>query len=113
MERLCVRIHLLNIVLLEQKLIYNRNKLLYIVTSFLFLLVNSYTCFQGYCDSIYGKHIKSTNDSLALECSKDPKCKAFRYSTKYGLGYLCNDFDVRNAYEDWLLCSNPGQLNCI
>ena len=73
------------------------------------ILVGPYKCFVGRCSSMYGKHIKGNNDSIALACAMNPNCKAFRYSAKNYLGYLCNDSDARNSYEDWILCSeDPG-----
>ena len=59
--------------------------------------------------SMYGHQITGNNDSVALACAKDPKCKAFRYSAKHGFGYLCEESDAMNGYDDWMLCKiNPG-----
>ena len=68
-----------------------------------------YTCFPGRCSSIYGYHITGNNDSVALACAIDPRCKAFRHSAKGGFGYLCEETEAWNGYDDWVLCSiNPG-----
>ena len=73
------------------------------------VLVIPYKCFVGRCSSMYGKHINGNNDSLAFACALDPNCKAYRYSEKNNLGYLCNDSDARYSYDDWKLCSkDPG-----
>ena len=54
---------------------------------------------------MYGNHIKGDNDSVALACAMDPKCKAFRYSARYRLGYLCSGSDAEYVYDDdWELC---------
>ena len=72
-------------------------------------LVHPYNCFPGRCSSMYGTHITGNNDSVALACATDPRCKAFRHSAKNGLGYLCADSEARNSYDDWVLCQvNPG-----
>ena len=63
---------------------------------------------------MYSKHIRGDNDSIANECAMDPDCKAFRYSEIKGIGYLCNDYDGRNGYEDWVLCEiEPGKTEKV
>ena len=67
---------------------------------------------------MYGPHITGNNDSVALACVTDTRCKAFRYSAKLGFGYLCAELDARvysdtvggySVYGDWELCTiNPG-----
>ena len=72
------------------------------------LSVEKYTCFDGQCDNLfYGNSVKGSNDSVAKECAKDPKCKAFRYSSKHRIGFFCSETDAyyRSPYEDWKLCS--------
>ena len=70
----------------------------------------SYTCLPGYCSSFYGKSIHGSNDSVARACALDPMCKAFRYSTQHGFGFLCNNLIRKNEWEladrqdDWELC---------
>ena len=51
--------------------------------------------------------MKGSNDSVAKECAKDLKCKAFRYSLKYGMGFFCSETDAhfQSQYDDWKLCS--------
>ena len=69
----------------------------------------TYKCSSGRCLSMYGPHITGTNDSVALACVTDTRCKAFRYSAKLGFGYLCAELDARVYYGDWELCTiNPG-----
>lgn len=66
-------------------------------------------CNPGRCQSIYGHYIQGDNDTVAITCENDPKCKAFRYSIKMGFGYLCAESDARDTYDDWSLCSiEPG-----
>ena len=68
-----------------------------------------YKCFPGRCLSMYGYHITGNNDSVALACATDTRCKAFRYSARLGFGYLCAELDARTGYDDWGLCKiNPG-----
>ena len=72
------------------------------------LSAKPYTCFDGQCSSsFYGQSMKGSNDSVAKECAKDPKCKAFRYSLKYRIGLFCSETDAhfRSYSEDWKLCS--------
>ena len=72
------------------------------------LSAEKYTCFDGQCtNSFYGNSVKGSNDSVAKECAKDPKCKAFRYSPNHRIGFFCSDTDAlfQNPYEDWKLCS--------
>ena len=58
---------------------------------------------------MYAKHIHGSNDSVALACARDSKCKAFRYSANNSFGYLCNDSDAKSGHDDWELCTiNPG-----
>ena len=68
------------------------------------ILVQPYSCLKGYCSSFYGNSIHGTNDSVALACGRDPKCKAFRYSSQHGFGYLCNDLVRKQGYDDWESC---------
>ena len=72
-------------------------------------VLHPYTCFPGRCSSMYGQHITGNNDSVALACTTDPRCKAFRHSAKSGFGHLCAGSEARNGYDDWVLCTiNPG-----
>ena len=78
-----------------------------------------YKCLPGYCSSFYGKSIHGSNDSVARACALDPMCKAFRYSTQYGFGFLCNNLVRKNGWEltgwqdDWKLCGfESGELQC-
>ena len=76
------------------------------------ILVNPYKCFPGRCPSFYGPPISGNTDRVALACSIDPKCVAFRHSTKHGFGYLCGESDAMNSYDDWVLCKiDPGELS--
>ena len=68
-----------------------------------------YECYPGRCESIYGHYIQGDNDSVAIACTKDPKCKAFRFSAKLNFGYFCAKSDIRKTYDDWKTCKvNPG-----
>ena len=51
--------------------------------------------------------MKGSNDSVAKECAKDPKCKAFRYSPNHRIGFFCSETDAlfQNPSEDWKICS--------
>lgn len=69
-------------------------------------LSKPYVCRPGYCGSFYGSSIPGTNDSIARACEMDPKCKAFRYSSNNGFGFLCSDLDRRKAYDDWEFCGS-------
>ena len=72
------------------------------------LSAKKYTCFDGQCRrSFYGNSVKGSNDSVAKECAKDPKCKAFRYSLKHRIGFFCSETDAlfQNPSENWKLCS--------
>ena len=61
---------------------------------------------------MYGPQITGLPDVVALSCAADPRCAAFRYSTKHGFGYLCAESDARNGYDDWVLCKiDPGELS--
>ena len=75
-------------------------------------LVKPYSCLRGYCSSFYGNSIHGTNDSVAKACEMDPKCKAFRYSSHHGFGYLCDSFYREyGVYDDWELCGvSLGEL---
>ena len=67
-----------------------------------------YTCFDGQCSSsFYGQSMKGSNDSVAKECAKDSKCKAFRYSLKHRIGFFCSETEAsfQSPFEDWKLCS--------
>ena len=71
-----------------------------------------YTCFDGQCSSsFYGQSMKGSNDSVAKECAKDPKCKAFRYSLKHRFGFFCSETeatffrDFQSHFEDWKICT--------
>ena len=77
-------------------------------------LVHPYQCRRGYCSSFYGNSIHGTNDSVARACEMDPKCKAFRYSSRHGFGYLCNNLYRENSlYDDWELCVFwSGEMCC-
>jgi len=66
--------------------------------------VNPYSCLPGYCSSMYGKSIHGNNNSVALACAMDPKCKAFRYSSQNKFGFLCDSLDRKKGYGDWELC---------
>ena len=67
-------------------------------------LVKPYSCLPGYCSSIYGKSIIGNNNSVARACAMDPNCKAFRYSSQNGFGFLCDNLDRKKGYDDWELC---------
>ena len=72
------------------------------------LSAKKYTCFDGQCGrSFYGNSVKGSNDSVAKECAKDPKCKAFRYSLEHRIGFLCSETDAmfQSPHEDWKFCS--------
>ena len=72
------------------------------------LSAKTYTCFDGQCGrSFYGNSVKGSNDSVAKECAKDPKCKAFRYSPNHRIGFFCSGTDAlfQNPSENWKLCS--------
>ena len=76
--------------------------------------MNNYTCFDGYiCSSLYGKSIRGSNDLVAIACSMDPNCTAFRYNPNAQLGFLCKDFDAEHiskygygvyGEDEWKLC---------
>ena len=72
------------------------------------LSAKEYTCLDGQCKrSFYGNSVKGSNDSVAKECAKDPKCKAFRYSLEHRIGFLCSETDAmfQSPHEDWKFCS--------
>ena len=84
-----------------------------------FISVNNYTCWNGYyCSSLYGNSISGSKDSIAMECSSDVNCSAFRYSPKNGFGFKCKDSYPTNegmseGYEknDWTLCNFESGKN--
>ena len=86
-----------------------------------FILVNNYTCRNGYyCSSFYGNSISGSNDSIAMECSSDVNCSAFRYSPKNGFGFKCKDSNPTSYVEsygyeknDWTLCKFDSGKNMI
>ena len=64
-----------------------------------------FRCSSGYCSSFYGRPIIGSNNSVAMACKTDPKCKAFRYSVTNGFGFLCDKTDQEgDYYDDWKLC---------
>jgi len=83
-------------------------------------VVNNYTCFNGYyCSSFYGNSISGSKDFIAMECSSDVNCRAFRYSPKNGFGFKCKDSHPTNngmsyGYEknDWTLCKFDSATCC-
>ena len=82
------------------------------VLSIFYVSASNYTCFDGYiCYSLYGKSIRGSTNSVAIACSNDPNCTAFRYNPKEKVGFLCTNFDafhvrrIRLYDEDeWKLC---------
>ena len=90
-------------------------------------LATNYTCWKGYyCSSLYDYAIWEGIDSVALACSSDSNCKAFRYNPNDGFGFKCTEFDLTkssifrdnyyalyNRYkkEDWILCSFESGQN--
>ena len=75
--------------------------------------MSNYTCFDDYiCSSFYGKSIRGSNDLVAVACSKDPNCTAFRYNPKKNIGFMCKQFDLKHTSEtdgnyqedEWKLC---------
>ena len=78
-----------------------------------YVLATNYTCFDGYfCSSLYGKAIRGDKDLLAISCSMDPNCTAFRYNPKKKIGFKCTHFDPKHTSEafghyqedEWKLC---------
>ena len=67
-------------------------------------LVTNYSCFNGYCPSIYGEPIRGNVDTVVTACSLDSKCTTFRHSSKLKIGYLCYNHDAIEQYDDWKLC---------
>ena len=75
-------------------------------------LEKPYSCVRGYCSSFYGNYILGTNDSVAKACEMDQSCKAFRYSSQHGFGYLCYDLDQKRGYDDWVFCGgSSGEIH--
>ena len=74
--------------------------------------MSNYTCFDGFiCSSLYGKSIRGGRDLVAMACSIDPNCKAFRHNPKTKLGFLCKSSDVKHTSkidgyneDEWKLC---------
>ena len=58
---------------------------------------------------MYGKQIKGNNDTVALACDRDPRCKSFRHTSSKGLGYLCYNSDA----TDDLVTKSYGSTNEI
>ena len=78
----------------------------------------NYTCHDDYfCSSLYGRSIRGSNDSVAMACSKDSDCKAFRYNPKTKLGFMCKEFDPKHSLPkyvegDWKLCEfDSGKIS--
>ena len=76
------------------------------------ILANNYTCSNGYyCSSLYGKSISGSKDFIAMDCSSDANCSAFRYSPKNGIGFKCKDSypisteDRGYDKDDWEICN--------
>ena len=75
-------------------------------------LANNYTCFDGYyCTEFYGNSIRGNNDSTALACSLDLKCKAFRYSRKNGFGFKCKNFEPKSTKASEIARSIVGEYD--
>ena len=81
---------------------------------------SNYTCHDDYfCSSLYGRSIRGSNDSVAMACSMDSDCKAFRYNPKTKLGFMCKEFDPKHTstiplYKegDWKLCEfDSGKIS--
>jgi len=73
---------------------------------------SNYSCFDGYiCSSFYGKSIRGGNDLVAMACSMDSNCTAFRYNQKQSIGFLCEEFDAKNADDEWKLCEFDSGSN--
>jgi len=77
-----------------------------------YCVANNYTCWNGYfCSSLYGNSISGSKDFIAMECSSDVNCSAFRYSPSNGYGFKCkNSFPINaedSGYQkdDWELCT--------
>ena len=66
--------------------------------------VTPYICHDGYCSSMYGNLIHGSKDYLAMTCATDSKCLGFRYSSKYGFGFLCETLEIKEGYDDWKIC---------
>ena len=78
----------------------------------LHFLVKPYTCLLGICSSMFGSSIRGNKDSVARACAMDPRCKAFRYSSQDGFGFLCDNLDRRQGHGDWKVCGfRQGKLN--
>ena len=83
--------------------------------------MSNYSCFDGYyCSSLYGKSIRGSNNLVAIACSNDPNCTAFRYNPKNNLGFLCKDFDVEHVSkiglydeDEWKLCEFDSGKNML
>ena len=66
--------------------------------------VTPYICHDGYCSSMYGNLIHGGKDYLAMTCATDSKCLGFRYSSKYGFGFLCETLEIQEGYDGWKIC---------
>ena len=74
----------------------------------LFILAKQYSCQPRICSlASDARSVRGNKDSVAWACSMDSNCKAFRHSSKHGIGFLCNPSDNQtdDGYEDWELCS--------
>ena len=74
----------------------------------LFILAKQYSCQPRICSlASDARSVRGNKDSVAWACSMDSNCKAFRHSSKHGIGFLCNPSDNQtdDGYEDWELCT--------
>ena len=63
--------------------------------------MNPYTCSDGYCTlgRSIGDKIEGNRDAVAFACAIEPRCKAFRYSAKENIGFLCDDTFKKNDFK--------------